>query len=83
MAVLTDQESIRMSRGLETDSIPINYSKVQIKTALQAVEDWFDKPAVKAVLSADIDTATAPFVFTNAQKKKLIKRWLRFRFDKE
>ena len=80
MAVLTDIQ-ITAARNICEQEMPlINYSKSQINAALQAVENWFNKAAIQISLSTDIDAAIAPMVLTNAQKKKLVKAWLMYRF---
>jgi len=58
----------------------INKTKPQINVALQAIEDWFE--ANRAALGAAIEAA-APGQFTGAQKLKLVKFWLRSKFDRE
>jgi len=58
----------------------INKTKPQINVALQAIEDWFE--ANRAALGAAIEAA-APGTFTAAQKLKLVKFWLRSKFDRE
>ena len=58
----------------------INKTKPQINVALQAIDDWFE--ANRAALGAAIEAA-APGTFTGAQKLKLVKFWLRSKFDRE
>jgi len=58
----------------------INKTKPQINVALQAIEDWFE--ANRAALGAAIEAA-APGQFTGAQKLKLVKFWLRSKFERE
>jgi hypothetical protein len=52
---------------------PVTWTKPQINTACQAIEDWFE--ANRVALGAAIETAV-PGAFTNAQKTKLVKYWL-------
>ena len=72
------------AREFEKDlaTTPINYVKPQANVAFQAIENWFDKPAVKASLAGDIEAAS-PGVFSGPQKKKLVKFWLQYRFGRE
>lgn len=66
-------EMRRLREGLTSGT------KAQINAALQAIETWLEsgfasRPATS--LSAAIDTATAPFSFTAAEKRLLGKVWL-------
>jgi len=61
--------------------LPVNFNKAQINAALQALEDWFEGVRSSAVTA--INNATSPFVFTNAQKKKLGAYWLLFKYAQE
>lgn len=87
MGVLDPTQLTEMRQGcakaMATGSLPIDYDKPKINAALQAVEDWFEKPAVKADLSSDIDAATTPFVFTGPQKKRLVAYWIKQKFGRE
>lgn len=87
MATLDTDELTRIRRGMaklwDTMDGGINYSKTEINPGPQAVEDWWEKAATKASLSADIDAATSPFVLTNAQKKKMVKFWLKEKSRRE
>jgi len=58
----------------------INKTKPQINVALQAIEDWFE--ANRVSLGTAIEAAV-PGQFTGAQKLKLVKFWLRSKFDRE
>lgn len=82
MAALTVQQLRRARNGCET-AMPLGYTKEHVNAALQAIEDWWELPATKAAISSAIDTATSPFVFTNAQKKKIGKFWLLEKFGVE
>jgi hypothetical protein len=62
----------RVAKAFNPDSV--RWKKPEINAALQAIEDWFE--ANKASGSAAVDTATAPFVFTGAEKKLLFAYWL-------
>jgi len=80
MAVMTSDELVELRQECAVGET-VSWNKATINTALQAVEDWFE--ANKASLAGEIDTATAPFTFTNAQKKKLVAYWLRQKFRRE
>lgn len=87
MAVLTASQLIEIQRDCERHfngaQIPINYVKSQLKAAAQAIENVFESAAFKNAISSAIDTATAPLVLTVAQKKALVKYWLRVKFNIE
>jgi len=70
MAVLTINQLENLRQLIASKIAAINYNKSQANLALQAIEDWFE--ANKALLSAAIDTATAPLVLTVAQKKLFV-----------
>lgn len=73
MAVLTIEQKVEFMQAMAADSPPpIDWDKPTIYAAVQAIEDWFESE--RATVSTLIDTATSPFVFTNPQKKKLA-RW--------
>ena len=79
MAILTPEELVEVRRECAVGIV--TWDKATINIALQAVEDWFE--ANRVSLASTINTATSPFVFTNAQKKKIIAYWLRQKFRKE
>ena len=68
MAVLTATELQQIRNGCATTQT-VNYTKTQINLAAQACEDFLANNA--AAVSTAINTATAPFVFTAAQKKAI------------
>lgn len=80
MAVLTPEQLAEMRRGIAADAGigAINYDKPTVNLALQAIEDWWI--ANQASLNTAINNATAPFVFTVAQKKILGLYWLWSKF---
>ena len=80
MAVLNSTQLAELRRAMASDQATVNYNKVQINAALQAVEDWFE--ANRAAINAAINTATAPLVFTGSQKSALVKYWLRQKFER-
>lgn len=73
-----DLQEIRhsvVSQGFNPD-----WTKGQINAAAVALDTWFDAPATRSAVSALIDTATSPKVFTNNQKKAIFKAWLLQKF---
>lgn len=80
MAILISDELAELRRECAVGEVAI-WNKTEINVALQSIEDWFE--ANKANLSITINTATTPFIFTAAQKKKLIAYWLRQKFIRE
>lgn len=68
MATLTATELQEIRNGC-AQSQTVNYTKPQINAAAQACEDFLTNNA--ATISTAINTATSPFVFTNAQKKAI------------
>lgn len=83
MTILNPEQLTKLRQGVARDIVPVTWNKAQINAASQAVEDWFDNPARRASLRADINAATSPFTFSNAQFKKLVKHWLHDRFGRE
>jgi len=80
MAVLTTGQLAALRHECEAESPNVNYTKVQINAALQAIEDWLE--ANRASLAVVINTATAPFIFTPTQKILLAKMWMRSKFER-
>lgn len=80
MAILASPEFGAIRRDLEDEAIPINYQKAQVNTALQAIEDSFETTC-KTALNSAIETA-APGVFTAAQKRAMVKRYLYRKFQR-
>lgn len=83
MAVLPNNElaALRRQYQKEFGEDGIDFTKATINAAFQEIEDWYT--ASKATVSADIDTATSPKVFTNAEKKFIFRAWLSKQADKE
>ena len=77
MAELTTNQLSELRQGMPAG----DWNKQTINAALQAIEDWFE--SVKASGVTAINEATAPFVFTGAQKTKLFKHWLNSKFQRE
>ena len=80
MALLTLTQLAAIRQDFVATLAVINKTKPQINAAIQAIEDWFE--ANRASLGAAIEAA-APSTFTPAQKLKLVKFWLRSKFDRE
>ena len=80
MAILTPTELSTLRQDFERSETP-TCLKPTLNAALQAIEDWFE--VNRAGLSTTINTATSPYVFTAAQKKKLVAYWLRQKFGRE
>ena len=81
MAVLTASELAELRRNTSAASGTVTWDKGQINAALQAIEDDFENRRA-SVINA-IDAATAPFAFTGAQKKQIIRHWLAQRSHRE
>jgi len=71
MAALTATQYARLRHELRRKwTTPIDFNKVTIDAAFQAMDDWFE--AEKPTVSGLIDDATdPPKVFTNAEKKMI------------
>jgi len=82
MAILTPGEMARIHRSIDRE-VEVDYTKQVMRVALQAIEDWIDKPGVRNSLASDIDAATAPTVLNSATKKKFFKWWMQHRFPRE
>ena len=80
MAIISGSDLAKMRRECAKGKT-VNYTKADINTALQAVEDTFE--GMRATLSAAIDAATSPLALTNAQKTTLVKFWLSNKFGRE
>lgn len=77
MAILTAAELQKLRNASERDRLPHSHSKLEVHTAFQALEDWYQ--AHKADAASRIEIA-APGVFNNTQKKKLGKHYFSHRF---
>lgn len=80
MTVLTALEKQKV-RNACSETLQVNYTKIDLNNAVQGVEDWFE--ANKTSLNTAINTATDPFVFTAAQKKKIVAEWANYKFNKD
>ena len=92
MAVLTAPELVRIRQMCAAKFATIGYLKAQINAASQAIEDAMTTRLVVAgdngktwpqVVSGVVDAASAPFVFTMAQKKVLFALWADLKFQKD
>ena len=80
MAILNATDLSDLRRDV-CKGITVDFVKSQINAALQAIEDRIENS--RAVLSADIDTATAPYVLSASMKKKLVAHYFRQKFTRE
>ena len=81
MAILTLKQLADIRQSCYKGAPAVDYDKTQINAMLQAVEDWFE--ANRNSLNTAINTATAPKVFTIAQKKRAVAYWLEQKFQTE
>ena len=80
MAVLTTEDLIAIRQSCSKGGI-VNYTKAQINTVSQEVEDWFE--ANKASLNTAINNSSGAFTFSASQKKQIVKYWLLGKFGRE
>ena len=78
MATLTGDQLAQIRHDMASGG-SVNWTKGGLNAAVQAIENIFESSA-RAALSTAIDTATAPTVLTNPQKKRLIAAWLKVKF---
>ncbi len=81
MAILTADELAALRRRMAASAGAVDWDKGTVNAALQAVEDKFE--LIRSDISATIDTAAAPFVFTVQQKEKLVGATLQRKFVRE
>ncbi len=81
MAALTDLEKAFLRRRMSSGGATVNWTKPQVNDALQAIEDYIETTA-KPGISAAIETA-APGVFSAAEKKLLVARYLKQKAPKD
>ena len=72
-----DLQAVRKS---VSEAAPCGWTKGEINLAVGAIDAWFDLAATRAAISAQIDAATAPKVFTIAEKKLMLLAWIRVKF---
>ena len=80
MAILTLEELAFLRRETAKHQTPVTWTKPQINAASQATENWFE--ANRASLNSAINAATSPVVFPAAVKLRLVKEWLRQKFER-
>ncbi len=80
MAVLDAEQLAELRQGVQREGDSATWEKAHINAAFQTIEDRWG--AIQADLSAEIDVATSPVVFSNAMKKKIGKYWLQQRFGR-
>lgn len=81
MAILTSIELAEVRQNITINTAIIDYTKSVANAAVQAIEDFME--ANRAAIGTAINTATAPYVFTPAMKKKLFAYWCRQKFSRE
>ena len=77
----TQSDEDAISRNFTNDS-PCPVTKQVLRAAIQAIEGVFESPSMQTALSNAINTATSPVTMTAAQKRKLVKHWLKSRFER-
>ncbi|MHA2029080.1 MAG: hypothetical protein ACW99Q_06805 [Candidatus Kariarchaeaceae archaeon] len=80
MAILTPTELSEVRQKVELEEADIGTIKTEINLAIQAIEDWYE--GARPDISTAIDSATT-FNFTNTQKKRIGKYWMRQKWVKE
>ena len=80
MTVLSAEQLTELRQEMARDDSVVNWSKVQINAACQAVEDQIE--GFKAPINSAINTAMSPVVMPNATKKKLVKFYFRQKFNR-
>lgn len=80
MAVITSQKLAEVRQYCDKNGV-VNWTKPEINAALNAIDAWFDSAAVRTGISNAVNTATAPKVFTAAEKLLLLRAWLQAKFD--
>ena len=81
MPVLTTTQLVELRQACAREQLVVNYTKVDINRALQAVEDSFE--AIRPTLNAAVNAATTPLVLTAGQKRLLVKYWLQQKTGRE
>lgn len=78
MAMITNLDLADLRRKYARKIAHSGYTKPIINAGLQAIEDWNvggkGIPPGQA-LYAQINVATAPFIFTNPEKDEMIRTW--------
>ena len=79
MAVLTMDEQTELRQSVARNSAVVTWNKAAANAANQAIEDWFEVNRSSLGLAIE---AAAPGIFTGALKGKLIRNWLRQKFER-
>ena len=80
MAILTERQVIEIRRSVAQETT-LRCDKEISKKAIQSIEDWFETSRTRIL--SEIDKFTSPFVFTDVEKKRLIKFWLLHKYNME
>jgi hypothetical protein len=80
MAILNADQLAELRRSV-SDQVLVDYNKPIINAALQKIEDVWESN--RGAFAASIDTATAPYTFSNAAKKQLMAYWMLQKFGRE
>lgn len=81
MAVLDSPTRDTLRQSIANDIRAIPWTKPQLNAAMQAIEDVFGGAAIQQALSDALDAALSPSA-TPAQKRLLVKAWLRNRAER-
>lgn len=81
MAIIANQNLAHMRRGYNKRVDDPQCPKATINAALQAIEDTIENS--RNAINTAINAATAPFVFSPAQKRILIALWAANKFNRE
>ena len=88
MTAFTNAEQAVVQREFVKEDIKpyttdIPFSRPDIWAASQAIRDILDSPAFRTSISSAIDAAISPNTMTNAQKKRLFGRVIKFMWKGE
>lgn len=90
MAVLSSVQLVALRNRLAGLVGTVTYTKPTVHAAVQAIEDAMTTQAIPGgavgatmpqYLSSRIDTATAPHVFSNVEKRRLFAVWCELKFQ--
>lgn len=80
MAILTTNELVKLRQSIAKGQT-VTWVKADINKAMQAIEDFIENN--RDTVSSDINTATAPLVFSNSIKKKMFAYYMKQKFTRE
>ncbi len=92
MATLSGSDLATVRQGCAGTFAGVDYTKTQVNAALQAIEDTMTTrtgvvgdlgKTIPQLVSAAIDAASSPYVFSNAQKKVLFAWWADTKFNRD